>query len=357
MNVIKPRSKFCLLPRDMETRHRDLAGPYTKPSSATENTAKSTVRLNRTKMKTTPHQPRKIAIVGASGNLGKQTVNFLLAKGIHTITAISRLESSATFPDGVVVKRGDYSDAEFRKEALQGQDVLVLQVEMMSMDVQEIFIRTAAEVGVPWILPTEFGSDTTSKLVQELHLMKLKVNIRSLIEELGVSSWIAVVTNPWFDFSMKLGMWGIDIKNRTAKFWGDGWPRIPTTTLRRAGEATALLLSLPGEELENLRNRHFYVHSFMGSQKYFLESVMRVTDTTEKDWKIQEVDVEEAYEKAKNRAAEGDIPSMVEMLYILHFMDGYGGDYSAKLITNEELGLENEDIDDAVRGVIQSMEE
>ncbi|KFZ22738.1 hypothetical protein V502_02779 [Pseudogymnoascus sp. VKM F-4520 (FW-2644)] len=65
-------------------------------------------------------QSRKIAIVGGSGSVGSPTVKALLSHGIHTITAISRSESTATFPSSVIVKRGSYNDEEFLTKALKG---------------------------------------------------------------------------------------------------------------------------------------------------------------------------------------------------------------------------------------------
>jgi uncharacterized protein YbjT (DUF2867 family) len=43
-------------------------------------------------------QGRKIAIVGASGQLGKPTIKALIGLGVHTITAIQRSEATSTFP-------------------------------------------------------------------------------------------------------------------------------------------------------------------------------------------------------------------------------------------------------------------
>jgi hypothetical protein len=304
-------------------------------------------------MKTSPKTGRKIAIVGAGGNLGTQAVAALLSKSVHTITAISRTESTATFPEGVIVKRGDYSDPEFRKSALQGQDVLVVMVGFLHMKTQEPFIRSAAEAGVAWILPTEFGSDTTSKSFnEELVLFGLKARMRDLIEELGISSWVAVVTNPWYDFSLKPGHFGIDTKNRSAKFWGQGNVSMPTTTLRRAGEGIGALLSLPEEELSKFRNGHFYIHSFMATQQKILDAVIAASGTTTEHWQVENVDILEAYADAKKRAMQGDVDGMVEQLYILHFMEGRGGDYSEKMVPNQDLGLQDEDIVEVTRAIL-----
>lgn len=48
--------------------------------------------------------------------------------------------------------------------------------------------------------------------------MNAKKPYRDLIEELGVSSWIGVVNNPWFDYCLPPGFFDIDIKKRTATY-------------------------------------------------------------------------------------------------------------------------------------------
>jgi putative NADH-flavin reductase len=63
---------------------------------------------------------RKIAIVGASGKLGRPTLNQLLSKGVHTITAIQRDESTSRFSSEVVVKKGSFVDESFLVRALEG---------------------------------------------------------------------------------------------------------------------------------------------------------------------------------------------------------------------------------------------
>lgn len=151
-------------------------------------------------------QGRKIAIVGASGNVGTPTVAALLAEGIHTITVLTRPDSSATFPPGVSrVERGSYSDPEFLAGALAGQDVLVLLLGFMAMDAQEPLIRAAARAGVKVVLPTEFGSDTEpTRLLEQTPMLQAKKQPRDLIESLGMT-WIAVVTNPWLEYNMLHG--------------------------------------------------------------------------------------------------------------------------------------------------------
>lgn len=143
---------------------------------------------------------KNIAIVGGSGNLGAPTVQHLLASNRFTITAISRAESTATFPPGVNIVKGDYQSPNFLKSALAGQDALVLIFGFSSMDQQFIFLEAAAAAGVEWVFPTEFGSDTAhAGLNAAVPLFQLKETVRQKAAALGLT-WIGLVINAWFGF-------------------------------------------------------------------------------------------------------------------------------------------------------------
>ncbi|PTB43753.1 hypothetical protein M441DRAFT_34476 [Trichoderma asperellum CBS 433.97] len=215
---------------------------------------------------------RKIPIVGASGQLGKPTLKALLSKGVHTITAIQRNESTSQFPSEVSVKRGSFEDESFLVNALKGQDVLVVIVPIPNMDLGDRFIRAAAKAGVPYIFPTEFGVDAP-KVENEHSMMAPKVARRRMIEDLGVSSWIAVITNFWLDFNIQLGLWGIDVEARKAEMFKNADAKISTTTLSRSGEGVAVLLSLPEAELAQFRNKSYYYSSFELSQRDIFEAI------------------------------------------------------------------------------------
>jgi uncharacterized protein YbjT (DUF2867 family) len=109
---------------------------------------------------TSQKQGRKIAIIGANGHVGDPTVKALLAQGVHTITAVQRLEATSNFSSEVVIKSGDLQDESFLASAFQGQDVVVLMPPLPHIiSIQEPAVRAAAKVGVPYILPAEYGPD------------------------------------------------------------------------------------------------------------------------------------------------------------------------------------------------------
>lgn len=105
-----------------------------------------------------------ILVTGATGNLGKSTINSLLNKGIpgNDITALVRNETKAAEfkSKGIQVKVGDYEDFASLKSAFQGVDKLLLISS--SSDIAQRFeqhknaIDAARETGIGHIIYTSF---------------------------------------------------------------------------------------------------------------------------------------------------------------------------------------------------------
>jgi len=284
-------------------------------------------------------QIRKVTIVGASGNIGVPILSALLATG-HKASVLARPSSTATYPSSVTVHTGDYNDEDFVVGALKGQDILILVPAYTVADIQIPLIKAAAKAGVPYILPCEFGSDPTHvKMNTELDMMNAKRPFRTLIEELGVSSWIGVVNNPWVEFAIRNGLYGINLKDKTAAFYDEGDVKVNITTLTRVGESLAALFALPDEKLKKYRNQFVYLSSFYVSQRDILASAIRATGTTEKDWKITRLSSDEVLEAS--RKPDADMYARMMSLFAVVFKDGYGGDYNHKVL---DVGLEQEDL-------------
>lgn len=303
-------------------------------------------------------QPRNITVIGGRGNVGAAILAGLLAEGIHKVSVITRSEAAGpdgaapSFPAGVAaVHRGAYADAAFLASALRGQDVLVVTLAFGAYEAQTAILDAAADAGVPWVVPCEFGSDAThAALNAEVSLMTAKIRYRAQVEARGVSAWIGVVTNPWFDFCMRSGMLGVNFRDRTAELLDGGEVRANFTTLRRVGVSLAALLSLPDADLAEHRNGWVYFSSFLVSQREILASAVRVTGTREDDWTIKQGSTLGVRTWAKEEAAKGNPMGGAMALFALMFSEGFGGNYDHKLIDYKKLGLEKEEnLDDVMR--------
>ncbi|CAH0024604.1 unnamed protein product [Clonostachys rhizophaga] len=305
-------------------------------------------------------QGRKIAITGASGQLGKPTIDALIALGVHTITAIQRPEADSTFPAGVIVKRGNLEDEVFLADVLKGQDALVLLPPLAQLvKLQEPAIRAASRVGVPYVFPSEFGPDPfASRLIEENKLLIAKKSIRDLIENLGVSSWISIAIGPWLDAGLTAGLWGIDPKARKATIWRGADAKANTATVAHTGEAVAAVLSLPEDDLAKYKNKAVYTSSFYLTQREILDAVQRATGTTDADWDITSRDVNEVAKEYEEKISQGDGMAPFTKFFVTHFLEGHGGDFNhkvnaAELEKLEQLGLHKEDLEQVIKVALQ----
>ncbi|KAJ4025798.1 hypothetical protein NW761_014355 [Fusarium oxysporum] len=305
-------------------------------------------------------QGRKIVITGGSGQLGKPTIDALVELGAHTITAIQRPEAASTFPVGITVKKGNLRDEAFLTEVLKGQDVLVLMPPLAQLvELQEPAIRAAANAGVPYILPSEFGPDPFAvQLVEENELLIAKKRIRDLIESLGVSSWISITVGPWLDAGLNQGLWGIEPKARKATIWRGADAKVNTATISHTAEAVAAVLSLPEAELAKYKNKAVYTPSFHLTQREILDAVQRATGTTDADWDIKTRDVNEVAREYEDKISQGDGVAPFVKFFITHFLEGHGGDFNHKVHSTElekleQLGLHKEDLVQAIKVALQ----
>ncbi|KAG5749216.1 hypothetical protein H9Q69_008533 [Fusarium xylarioides] len=272
-------------------------------------------------------QGRKIAIIGSSGQVGQPTVKALLASGIHTITAVQRIEAASTFPPEVIVKSGDLKDESFLVSTFQGHKAVVLMPPLPHL------------------------------LIKYNQLLQDKKKIRDLIEELGVSSWISVAVGPFLDMNIKSGLWGIDVENRKATMWTGAVGKVNTTSVAQTGQATAAVLSLPEWHLSRYKNKAFYVPSFYLSQKELLLAVQRATGTADQDWEIDYQDVNDALKDCNDKIRHKDATAPFVKFFTTHFREGSGGDFESKVDVNEvkklhEIGLQKEAVDDVLKRTV-----
>jgi hypothetical protein len=307
-----------------------------------------------------------IAIVGAGGRVGEFIAKYLLQTGKHTVTALTRADSTNKLPSGVHVAKVNYDDPSTLVSALKGQDALIITMAVMAPPgSQDKLIEAAAEAGVPWVIPNDWGLDGDNKsLGDDTKLGPGRAAARQLIEKLGKSSWISSVCGFWYEFSLAGSelRYGFDFPSKTVTFFDDGNTKINTSTWEQCGRAVASLFSLKvlpedagdeGPTVSQFGNNYLFTSSFLVSQRDMLDSVLRVTGESETDWTIKHEDAKERYHDGVAQLQSGNMGGFVKLLYTrVFYPDGSGNFEASKGLHNELLGLPKEDLDEATKAAI-----
>ncbi|CAJ2510889.1 Uu.00g065140.m01.CDS01 [Anthostomella pinea] len=315
---------------------------------------------------------KKVAIVGATGTVGKPIVEALLKLGKHELTALTRQDSNAIMPQGLKATKVNYAESTSLAAGLAGQDALIITLPGTTPQATHFaLIEAAAAAKVPFILPNLWGIDVSFNDVgRDLYMGPTILDVCAKIEEHGVSAWMGMVTGFWYEFSLGMGpnTYGMDWKNRTFTFFDDGETLINTITWPQTGRAVANLLSLPispapaspgAPSLSNYKNKYVYTSSFLMSQKEMFASVLRVSGTSSSDWTLKYQPSAERVDEGKKELGEGKGQAAYQKLLYsrVFYPDGTGNFEGRRGLDNEVLGLPREDMDEFTRIAIERAEQ
>ncbi len=278
---------------------------------------------------------------------------------------MTRTASKATLPAGVRIAQVNYDDdGQSLVSALQGQQFLVITLSVRAPpDTHSKLVKAATKAGVPYIMPNAYGSDIQNKSLREEDLYgATSLQHCADIESLG-ASYVAMVCGCWYEWSLALGepWFGFDIKNKKVTFFDDGNTRINVSTWRQCGRALAALLSLPergaSPAVSQWKNKPFYIASFRVSQRDMLDSIHRVTGTTDKDWEITYEPTAQRYKNGIAEMQKGAMTGFAKAMYSRVFFPNGGGDFeSSRGLANDLIGLPREDLDEATKRTVEMVE-
>lgn len=279
---------------------------------------------------------------------------------------MTRTDSKSTLPAGVKIARINYDDDDGQPlvSALQGQQFLIITLSVFAPpDTHSKLVKAAAKAGIPYIMPNVFGFDTQNKSLREEDLYSAdSVQRCAEIESLGVS-YIAMVCGFWYEWSLALGepWFGFDFKNKKVTFFDDGKTLINTSTWRQCGRALAALLSLPESSaspaVSQWKNKPFYLASFRISQRDMLDSIHRVTGSTDKDWDITYEPTAQRYKNGIDEMQKGAMTGRAKAMYSRTFFPNGDGDYeSSRGLVNDLIGLPKDDLDEATKRAVEMVE-
>ncbi|KAI4176671.1 MAG: hypothetical protein LQ343_000963 [Gyalolechia ehrenbergii] len=278
-------------------------------------------------------QLKNVIILGASGNVGKPTVDALLAADGFNVTVLTRKGSSATFPSEVKVHSVDDTyPSDQLHAAFKGQDAVINLLPPSDVKHANAIADAAAEAGVKRYIPSEFGSDTSNPKVVELVPVfagKAKITEYLKTKESAGMSWSAVVNGALFDWGLQNGFLGFDLVSHNATILDSGDARVNYTTLSTVGQGIVAILSNPGETA----NRYIYIQSTKASQNQILAALEK---STGKKWNVNKRSTAEASQTGGEKLGKGDMSGILDLII--------GGIYRGEPAANydETRGLDND---------------
>lgn len=267
---------------------------------------------------------KKVAIAGATGNLGPSIVNELVNQGFE-VTILSSSGNTSALPSAVKVIKVDYSSQDSVVSALRGQEVFISTIP--KHDQQPALIDAAIAAGVQRFIPSEFGSNTIgNEKVRALPVFAGKVKTQEYLRsKQDQISYTFLITGLFLDWGLNLG-WLANLKGKT-DINDNGDSVHSFTLLTDIGKAVAGILKHP----EETKNRGVYVQTAALSQN----QVLKIAQKVKPEFKAETEQVDLA-EVEKNAYAElkkdgGNIGlAMVSFIKISIFKEGYGNLWDEK---------------------------
>ncbi|UKZ75709.1 hypothetical protein TrVFT333_003401 [Trichoderma virens FT-333] len=295
----------------------------------------------------------KIAVAGATGDLGVPIVHALLEAGYY-VTALTRKGSSNTSKlpasSNLSIAEVDYSSVQSVESALRDHAVVVSTLTSTSVNSQNPLIDGAIAAGVTRFIPSEFGSDVINPQRNKLPVFEGKVKTHEYLKT-------AAAKNPGFTYTVVCNGsfldWGlhgfiVNVPAHTATVYNGGDIPFSATNLETIGKAIVGVI----QHLPETSNRPVYIQDAVVTQN----SLIRYAK--EKDgieWEITHKSTEKMFADSLAQVAKGitDWSVMEPFVFSAVCGEGYGGDFS-NLLDNELLGLKG--LTDAeVRVLVESL--
>jgi uncharacterized protein YbjT (DUF2867 family) len=275
---------------------------------------------------------KKVAIAGATGNLGPSIVNELVNQGFE-VTVLSSSGNTSSLPSTVKVIKVDYSSQDSLISSLRGQEAFISAIP--KHEEQPALIDAAIAAGVQRFIPSEFGSNTIGNdKVRALPVFAGKLKTQEYLRaKQDQISHTFLINGLFLDWGLSIG-WLANLKGKS-DINDDGGSVHSFTLLADIAKAVAGILKHP----EETKNRGVYVQSAALSQN----QVLKIAQKVKPEFKAETEQVDLA-EVEKNAYAElskedGNIGSaMMRFIKVSIFREGYGNLWDEKN-DNELLGV------------------
>jgi NAD(P)-dependent dehydrogenase (short-subunit alcohol dehydrogenase family) len=276
-----------------------------------------------------------------TGNLGKHVVAALLAAGFG-VTVLSRSASRAAdiVDSPVRVVEVDFSSRDSLVSALENIDGLVCTLGGGGIETQSTLVDAAVKAGVKRFIPSEFGSVTTCKDLENFppyaDMWKLKAKLRRHAEASELT-WTVLAAGAYLDFVLKRDHF-IDFTEHKVTLLDDGNNRTSITSMAKVGIAISSIFRHP----DATQNRIVRVSEAIVTQNKLLGIARELRPETE--WSTSKVPTSMLLQKGLEglKGGEGGDHSNPAVYNIIIGTAMAGDKYGAAFdqTDNELLGVE-----------------
>jgi len=249
----------------------------------------------------------KVAIVGATGNLGPVIVKALLEHKFEVTAVTFNNPEDPKYADlkakGVKVVGANIDDKASLVHAFHGIDAVISTVGGALFGKQNHLVDAAIEAGVKRFIPSEFGVSDQDPALKDEALLQPKIHTIHHLEEVakqGKITWTGIATGPFFDWGLQNGFLQFDLKTHEAVFYDEGKPHITFSNLADIGLWVALTLQHP----EKTENKYLQLGTVVATQLEIFEVLEKVTG---QKWHVKaHKTTAEAKHLAKEALAKGE---------------------------------------------------
>ncbi|PLB52318.1 NAD(P)-binding protein [Aspergillus steynii IBT 23096] len=290
----------------------------------------------------------KIALAGASGNLGPAVLEQLLNAGFE-VTVLTRENKDNKFDTRAKVAQVDYNSLESLTSALTGQDVVVntLGAGTIPREIHLRLVDAAVAAKVQRFIPSEFGSDTANPKAAKVPVFGDKVAVQQHLKEAseksgGTFTYTLFINGPFLDWGLKVGFL-LKLAGPEAELYDGGDRKISATTLAGIGKGIAGVV----RNLDATKNRTVYVREAEITQNELLRLSKKELPT-----KVVTTDQLEADAFAELQKPSPNLGVFaINLIKRTIFGEGYGSLFPAENVYNDLLGvgvLSEKEVEDIV---------
>ncbi|KPM35806.1 hypothetical protein AK830_g10782 [Neonectria ditissima] len=277
---------------------------------------------------------KKVAIAGATGNLGPAILTALRESKLFEVTVLTRKESNHEFPADV-----------------KGQEGLVSTLSSFGVDNQKILIDAAVAAGVQRFIPSEFGSNLLNPKVAAIPIFAPKLQIQEYLKAQVTKtpslSYTLVYPGAFLDWGLATGML-VNLKAKSATLRDGGDAPFSVSRLSTVGQAVVGIFL----HLQETANKAVYVKDIDTTQNQLISLAKEIDPSGE--WKIEHASTETEEKEAYEGLMKGqtDFGVIAKFLFRAVYGEGYGGKIEKD--DNELLGVKGLD-EQGLKAVVKAV--